>query len=301
MAANDENPPKKYKYQRKFKPKTEFKSEKERERYRKRMARRRRNQMKVYNQRSRSKKRKNLVKERAKIGDEPGMFLVFITCNNKAIRFITKASWRLKGFDVFYNAIEENRRQVLCPREMDVRNKTLGDHLAHKTSKYEIVLVQYLPEGEDGTRSFRNDFGKFVDYYVINSPNRAIIAKDYWYVDDTFYVYGYHPTRDKKTCGFIFDNIVMKDLDGMHDMKTIRLCQRRLFIETPDNLDFVICSSTKACENLYNALFNLVEKNKCENVIFLGHVPESQFSHIESLIEAKTGWPRSACTLKTNY
>lgn len=298
MSENNGEPPKKYKYNRKFKPKTEFKNEKEHERYRKRMARRRRNQMRLYNQRSRSKKRRKLVAERAKIGDEPGMFVIFITCNNKAIRYVTKASWRLKGLDVFYKNIEENRRQVLCPRFMDVKNKKLGDPIWSNTSKYEIILVQYLPEDQDGTRYFRNDFGKFVDYYIVDYPNRAIIAKDYWYVDETYYVYGYHPVRDRKTCSFIYENILLKDLDKRHDMKKVRLHKRRLFIETADDFDLIICPTTQSCETLYNTLFSLVEKNQCENVIFLGHIPESQFPRIERMITNKTGWPPTACDMR---
>ena len=265
--------------------KEERKKEKERLKKIERSKKRRQKRNKRYYNKIRAKK----LAEKAKTGDEQGSYLVLLVKDKKRYDRLGAYKWKNAAFKAYNEAIKENSK-IRFPVQTLV-SKT-GN--ATKKVEYEIIIASLLKkEEESNVTQFRNKEGKYVDTVVIDRTRHSIIAKHDWFIEETFYVYGYHPIRDRKTYSFILNNIVLNNINSKDDIRSITTHKNRLFINYIEDFDFVVCKNCAETERLYTALQKDIPKQYKNYVLFLGEIVQKiSVTQLLDRIAKKTGWER---------
>lgn len=270
------------------------KKEKEREHKKILSARRKKKRRSKENRRYYKKVRKIELTRRKKLGDVYAYHQVIIMKNNRRIDKIGAAWWLTNAYEIYNNAIEENRKKVKFPvqiiehitrKEKEVRTT--------KKQKLEIMLIQKVKEGENTTAYLRDKDGKIIENVIVDDKNKhIIIAKDDWYVPETFHVYGYHPSKDRKDFDFILNEMVLNNVDK-NGVRRVFTFLNKLIIQYDLDFDFVVCKTSDEAKRLYSALEKYAGDNKY--VFFTGTLNREQSTMMLNKLEEKTGWTREAC------
>lgn len=268
---------------------------KEREAEKKRLKReqKKKRKKKMYNRRAYVKRRNAEIKKKTQMGDSYGYHMVVIMKNNKRVKSIGCAFWRLKAMEIYNNAIKENRETVKFPAMIfETTEKKQKEAKRSQKVKYEIMVIAKIKDDESNVAHFRDENGKFVEYIIKDDKSYKIIAHDDWLIEETFNVYGYHPYRDRKNFDFILNELLLKD--GEHDnIKQIFHFNHRLIIYGDGDFDIVTCKTSKEAERLHDALKKAAENKP--NLFFIGKLRRTRSTWILNEMEKKTGWSRSVC------
>lgn len=236
-----------------------------------------------------AKIRAKQLAERKKEGDEKGSYLILLVKDKKRYDKLGEYRWKNAAFKAYNEAIEENSK-ISFPVQ------TLVSEVGNATKKveYEIIIASLLKKDEENNvTQFRNKEGKYVDTVVIDRTRHCIIAKHDWFIEETFYVYGYHPLRDRKTYPFILNNIVLNNINSKDDIRSITTHKNRLFINYINDFDFVVCKNCSETKRLYLTLQKDIPKQYKDYVLFLGEiVQKNSVSKLLDRIAEKTGWER---------
>lgn len=230
--------------------------------------------------------------------DEYSFFNVIITKNNKKIKGLGKAWWKSAGYKLYNDALEKNRATVSYP----VKYKTKRENNKRTTEnvKYEILLLKKVEENEDNVANFRDENGRFVKNVIKDCPNRVIIEKAEWYVEELFNVFGYHPNSDRKTYKWIMDNLILNNEDTGQYMKRIMVFNNRIIIERLEDFDFITCRNKKQCVEVYNKMQKDILSLKRKYIVFMGKVTAYQKKKWIERIQEKTGWDKDAIMRTSN-
>lgn len=274
--------------------KARLKKEKEKEKKRQKRLERKKKLLKKANRRQYLKKRQKVLDKRKQNGDEYGYYSVYITKNRKKIRFIGASWWKLDAYKIYNDAIERNRKKAVFPQTIATNRKN-GAHEAIKV-KYEILLVKKTQDGENTTKAFRNEDGKFVDNIITDWENHVIVDKADWFVEETFGVYGFHPRKEKKTYTFILNNLLLNNEDDGDEMRRIMVFKNKVIIQYLEDFDFITCYDNEQAKQLYDMLQKDVVKLKKKYIVFMGETNSNKWV---DKIEEKTGWNRLSILHKT--
>jgi len=269
-----------------------IKKEKEAEKKRLKKIEHKKKLRKKQNRRAYKKRRKVELDRRKSMGDEYAYFSVYITKNNKKVRFVGASWWKTDAYKIFTDAIEKNRKKVVFP-QTKYTNRKNGAH-EPLPIKYEILLVKKTKDNEDTVASFKDKNGKFVENVIANWENHVIVDKADWFVEEKFGIYGYHPRNDKKTYTFILNDLLLNNEDVGSEMRRVMVYQNKLIIQYLEDFDFVKCYDNEQCKQLYDKLQTDITKLKKKYIVFMGEVVPTLVSKWIDKFEEKTGWKRNA-------
>ena len=238
------------------------------------------------NRRAYLKKRQVILDEKEKNGDVHAYHMVLIMKNNKKIRRIKATWWKVKAFEIYNEELRKNREEVSFPVNF-TEKMNIGKI---GSVKYEIMVIQRTDDN-DASNRLRNKDGEFVENVITDQSNYIILAKDDWYIEETFNVYGYHPKKDRKTFRFILNEIILKNTDK-YNSKRLFIYNNRLIIQSNDDFDFVTCKTQSETERLYHELQKKVDN---KYVYFTGYLSKSLTSDFLDKMQEKTGWSRETC------
>lgn len=277
--------------------KARLKKEKEEEKKRLKKIEHKKKLKQKQNKRAYAKRRKAELDKRKEIGDEYGYYSVYITKNNKRVRFVGTSWWKTDAYKIFNNAIEGNRKKVLFPQTIYTDRKD-GQHET-KEIKYEILLVKKTKEDEETTASFRNEDGKFIDNVIVDWDDHVIIDKSDWFVEEKFGIYGYHPYKQKKTYSFILNDLLLNNEDVGDEMRSIMVFKNKVMIQYLDDFDFITCYDNDQAKQLYDKLQQDIKSLKKKYIVFMGEtVPDAASKWLDKF-EEKTGWKRKSLMHKS--
>lgn len=282
----------KRKKEERLKKKAEKEALKKEERRKKRIKRLRHQQ----NQRYYAKKKKAAEEKRKKLGDVKKYCMILLVKNKRRVKRMGATWWRTDAQKIYNEILEKNREEVKFP--VKIRTKSNGNTITENRidTKWELLIVQKNDEEDDNVAQFRNDDGKFIDVQIIDKKEYKIIAKDEWYVEEKFNVYGYHPKKDRKDYTFIVNELFLKTLNNIHDVLRVNVLANKVIISHSEDFDFVVCKNHEEAERLYDTLQKdkLLSKNK--SVLFFGDIVGStQKKLMYNKIAEKTGWDMSLC------
>lgn len=244
------------------------------------------NLRKKQNARAYKKRRAAELAEHKSNGDVWGYYRIVLSKNYKQTKELSSSWWMLTAYEKFNNYIKENHEGVICEKIIAQSNRQDSEEV-----KYEILLLKKIdPEKDNGVRELRNKWGMFVENKISNNDRYAIIAKDDWYIPETYNVYGYNPVSDRKTGRWIFDNIINKNCTR-DNMKNIFMCDNKLIIQYNSDFDFVLCKTKDECIRLYNGLMAATDK-KNKYILYSNFISENRKSWLYDQLEKKTGWSR---------
>ena len=270
--------------------KKEKEKEKEREKKRKKALKRKIKLKRLNSKRAYEKRRKARLELIKQTGDEHAYYTILVVKNNRKLRSVGRSWWKIKAYGIFNDAVEKNRQSVVFPRTV-MTNRKNGQHDAQPL-KYEILLVKKVNEGEDTTSSFRNEEGKFIDNVITDWPGHVIVEKAEWLVEETFGVYGHHPSRDRKTYTFILENLILSSDDTADEMRRVMVFKNKVIIQYIDDFDFITCYDNKQAKTLYDRLETDVSRLKRKYIVFMGEAAKDTSTKWLDKFEDKTGWNR---------
>jgi hypothetical protein len=278
--------------------KQKIKAEKEAQKKAEKRAKRIKRLRHYQNKRYYTKIKKAKDAERKKIGDKYTYCMVLLVKNKQRIKRFGASWWRSDAQKIYNEVLEQNRKEVKFPVKFrtDCKKKRAENK---KPTKWEILLVERLTEDEENVTQFRNDDGKFVNVELIDNKKYKVIAKEEWYIEEKFNVYGYHPIKDRKDYSFILKNLFLKKLEKIHDIFRVNVLHNKVFISHSDDFDFITCKNHDEAERLYTAFQtdDAICHNK--NVVFFGNIVGKNISEMYDRMQEKTGWDRILCQTTT--
>lgn len=169
-----------------------------------------------------------------------------------------------------------------------------------KPSEYEIVIIKCRDEFESPINKVRDKNGEFINYRTDND-NWIVLDRAPYNVEETFWVYGYHPRLQRKTFEWIFENFILKDSKNKYMFKTIQIYNNKLLIECNEKLDMVICKNKSDCIRLYNQLEQYAVKSKCKYALFMGNIANSKYKRewIKKIMNLTHWNEQKVCRLST--
>ena len=159
-----------------------------------------------------------------------------------------------------------------------------------KPSEYEIVILKCRDEFEGKINKIRDDSGEYVNYST-NSEDWIVIDRASYDIEETFWVYGYHPKLQRKTFEWIFDNFILKDSKNKYMFKTIQIYHNKVLIDCNGKLEMIICKNKSDSIRFHNLLEQYAKKAKCKYTLFMGDIANSKYKSdwIKRIIEL-TNW-----------
>lgn len=180
-------------------------------------------------------------------------YQIIITSHGKQIEFIKSFTTEGKANKHFHKMIEENKKIVFPVRYINFRKIM--------EAKYELVIIKRKEKNEEATTKLRNDYGEFVNYST-NNENWVVYDKAPYDLEESFWVYGYHPLNCRKDFNFIFNELVVPKVTKKYDFLQIISFKNKLILKTYNHTDLVTCKNKSDSIRLYNEIKDRCEKNK---------------------------------------
>lgn len=189
---------------------------------------------------------------------------------NHGKRQKTLSSWETeeKAYKKFNALIEENK-EVVFPIQYNNLKHVMTE------SMYEIVLIKERQDGDAKVNKIRDSYGKFTNYET-NDEEWMVVDRAEYFVEETFWVYGYHPKLQRKTFMWIYDNIISSDAKDKYKFKSVVLYNNKILVECDGKLDMIICKNKKDAIRFYNLVEKKCTNDKLKYIFFIGSISKSK-------------------------
>ena len=189
----------------------------------------------------------------------------------------------------FKTMVEENK-SVVFPIKFN-NNKT-----EIIESSYEIMIIKARDKTESRETKVMDEYGKFVNY-TTNDDDWIIYDRSPYYIEETFWVYGYHPRLQRKNFKWIYDNFISNNSNNKYLFKTVQLFKNKILVECNGKLDMVICKNKQDAIRMYNMIEEWCERDKMKYIGFMGDLSYSRYkSDWITKIQKLTNWTRKKIT-----
>ena len=163
-------------------------------------------------------------------------------------------------------------------------------------SSYEIMIIKARDKTESRETKVMDEYGKFVNY-ATNDDDWIIYDRSPYYIEETFWVYGYHPRLQRKDFKWIYDNFISNNSNNKYLFKTVQLFKNKILVECNGKLDMVICKNKQDAIRMYNMIEEWCERDKMKYIGFMGDLSYSRYkSDWITKIQKLTNWTRKKIT-----
>lgn len=189
----------------------------------------------------------------------------------------------------FKTMVEENKSVVFPVRFNNNKTEIIE-------SSYEIMIIKARDKTESRETKVMDEYGKFVNY-ATNDDDWIIYDRSPYYIEETFWVYGYHPRLQRKDFKWIYDNFISNNSNNKYLFKTVQLFKNKILVECNGKLDMVICKNKQDAIRMYNMIEEWCERDKMKYVGFMGDLSYSRYkSDWITKIQKLTNWTRKKIT-----
>ena len=211
------------------------------------------------------------------------IYSIILTNHGKIKDKLASESTEDKIYKRFNKLLKENKKVVFPMRYNNEKHVMIE-------SEHELYIIKCKELFDNDTNKIKDASGKFVNYETTDE-NWIVIDRAEYYIEETFWVYGYHPKLQRKTFEWIFDKFIAKDAKNKYMFKTVQILYNKLLIECNDKLEIVICKNKSDAIRMYNQIEQWCIKKKFKYVIFMGRIEQSKHKNqwIEK-IKNLTGW-----------
>ena len=176
---------------------------------------------------------------------------------------------------------------VIFPREITT------SHCIKQSSKNEYLLLEKNGDLKKDNPLIRNEYGKLIEHRL-NSEKWVILDKFKYNVEETFWVYGYHPNTERKTFKWIYDNILINNMLSEGEIVRVLLYKNKVIFRNDNKIEMVLCKNQSEAIRFYNILEEKVNNEKYNNIFFIGSY--SKVSDMRRKLEDElilmTGWDK---------
>ena len=279
---------------------------KEKEKERKRKARERaREKAKHKRKRGRPKKRgrprkrrtsKIIAVEKKRPGRPklPPYTCKIIACINGVQRKTIGKYRTLKEAYAVFRDMKRNPPEIIFP-------ETVSGVRYRLVKKHEYLLIQ---QSDAEPTVLRNEYGKLVQQNL-TIDGWIVVDKFPFEVEETFWVWGYHKRKERKTFLWVYENMVVNE-DEADCMKSIVIFHNKIVIRNDDTeeIRFVLCKTEGDAIKFYNLIEKRVRKDKLlrKRIFFIGWCEsDSPLGYkLREQIHDLTGWKDKKITMVSN-
>ena len=192
-----------------------------------------------------------------------------------------------KIYKKFNSILEKNKKEVVFPMRYNNMEHVMVE------SEHELVIIKCKDELDKDVNKIKDDSGAYVNYKT-NDDDWIVIDRAAYEIEETFWVYGFHPRYQRKTFMWIFENFILKDSKNKYMFKTVVIYHNKLLVECDGKLEMVICKNKSDCMRMYNMLEEFANKRKCKYIMFMGDIAHSKYK-VDWIrkIQKLTNWPLS--------
>lgn len=214
-------------------------------------------------------------------------FLLVTMNRGKRDKFLGKYS-NIEDAYTAYNKTLSESDKIICPMLYNNSNGIIP-------VKHELALLKRIDKDYETTENIlKNESGQLVPHILLNTETWYILDKNNFNIDETFFVYGYHPKRQRKNFDWILNNLITNELESKTMFKRIFVFLNKLVVVYDDNdIDMVICKNIQDSIRLYNLLeTNTNKPKKNKQILFMGNVSITSDNRyrIYEYIKNKTNW-----------
>lgn len=213
------------------------------------------------------------------------IYSIILVNHGKQLKTIFSDTTEIKIYKKFNELLKENKK-ISFP----VQYNSLIHEMVE--SEYELVIIKCKELGDEDVNKIKDEYGKFANYES-SDEDWIVIDRANYNIEETFWVYGYHPLLQRKNFDWIFDNIIAKDGNDKYTFKTIQIYLNKILIECNGKLDLVICKNKNDAIRFYNTLEKRCSEKKMKYILFMGDIAHSKHkSNWMDKIQELTHWNR---------
>ena len=207
---------------------------------------------------------------------------------------------------VFHNLSEVEKAKQILEKEnenivLPVKyvNTSRLDNNRYNTTEYTseyLILKRIKNDYDKQPTKLRDEYGRLISH-TTNSNVWNIYDKFPCLKEEKFWVYGYNPKNNRKTCQWIFENLIISERN--HDSSVVIHCYiyKNKVIFNYDSIikHFVICKNGSEAIRLYNKIKDISCSQKIRNIYFMGSISSYSQTGKQMLqqIADLTGWKLS--------
>ena len=196
------------------------------------------------------------------------IFSIILTNHGKQLKTIFSDTTEKKIYKKLDELLKENKK-VVFPMEWN-------NHYHHIIeTDYELVIIKCKDIGDKDVNKVKNDYGEYVDYES-SDEDWIVIDRARYNIEETFWVYGYHPKLQRKDFQWIYDNFILKDSKDKYKFKSVALYLNKILIECEGKLDLIMCKNKSDSIRFFNQLEEFAKKDKLKYVMFIGDISHSK-------------------------
>ena len=211
------------------------------------------------------------------------IYTIILTNHGKHLKTIRSEETESKIYKRLNKLLEENKK-VMFPMRYNNHKHVMVE------AQYELVIIKCRDEFEEKVTKVRSDSGEFVNYKT-SDDNWIVIDRVPYDIEETFWVYGYHPKIQRKDFKWILENFIAKDAKNKYMFKTVQILYNKVLIECDGKLEMVICKNKSDAVRMYNLIEQIASKNKYKYIAFMGNIALSKHKNQwVQKIKDLTGW-----------
>jgi hypothetical protein len=211
------------------------------------------------------------------------IYSIILVNHGRQLRTICSEPTEEKIYKRLETLLKENKK-VMFPMRYNVQIHEMLD------AEYELVIIKCRDDIEDKTTKVRDASGEFTNYET-NNEDWIVIDRAHYDIEETFWVYGYHPRLQRKTFKWVFDNFISKNAKDEYSFKTVQVLYNKVLIECDGKLEMVICKNKSDSVRMYNLIEQMASKKKYKYIAFMGDITKSKYKkQWVQKIKDLTGW-----------
>lgn len=221
-------------------------------------------------------------------------------------KIITTLNGKQNGYIGFYqtyaDAYSKLQELIKANDEIVFPRKYLNSGVIN-LSKDEYLILEKNRYGDKEDGLLRNEYGKIIKHKIINNTKWIIREKAIRLIEETFWVYGYDPKADRKTYQWIFNDLLIGNLETQYDIIRILVYKNKLIIKYDSKpISMIMCKNKSDAIRLYNKISEDVRNNKLKQIVCVGacNVICEARKELEKDIIELTGWNKRKIQRSTN-
>ena len=197
------------------------------------------------------------------------IYSIILTNHGKQLESFRSEETEKLAYKRFNAMLKESREGVVFPVEYNNHKHVMV------RSQYELVMLKYRQPGDERVNRVRDKYGRYREYETSDDGWMVVDRADY-FIEETFWVYGYHPRLQRKTFSWVFDEFVRRPDGDKSSIRSVALYLNKIMIETDDKLELVLCKNKRDAIRFYNKMEEWCLKRRMRYVAFMGDVDRSR-------------------------
>lgn len=211
------------------------------------------------------------------------IYSIILVNHGKQLKTICSETTEEKIYKRLNSILKENKKVVF-----PVQYNTLKREIVE--SKYELIIIKCKELGDKDVNKVRDEYGTYVNYES-SDEDWIVVDRANYNIEETFWVYGYHPRLQRKTFDWIFENFILKDSKSKYMFKSVQVYLNKILIECNGELNLVICKNKNDSMRFYNQLEKWCSDKKLKYIMFMGDIGKSKYkSDWMKKIQKLTNW-----------